>query len=77
MRVDRGFLPLIPVRSNKPILKEKLQEALREIALMEVKAPIKMGEVLIENVLGLDINIIASRDLIEAWENSLFEYSTL
>ncbi|MFX1456206.1 MAG: DUF1667 domain-containing protein [Promethearchaeota archaeon] len=66
MRVDRGFLPLIPVRSNKPILKEKLQEALREIALMEVKAPIKMGEVLIENVLGLDINIIASRDLIEA-----------
>ena len=66
IRVENGFLPLIPVRSDKPLPKERLQEALKEIAITEVKAPIKMGEVLIKNVLGLNTNIIASRDLAEA-----------
>jgi CxxC motif-containing protein len=64
MRVENGFLPLIPVRSDKPIPKEKLDDTLKLIAKTEIKAPIKMGDKLIENVLGLEINIIASRDLI-------------
>ena len=65
MRVKNGILPLIPVRSDKPILKDKLREALKEIAQTVAKAPIKMGHILIEDVLGLEINIIASRDLVE------------
>lgn len=64
MRVENGFLSLVPVRSNKPLPKDKLVETLKEIARKQIEAPIKMGDVLIENVLGLDINIIASRDLI-------------
>jgi len=63
IRVENGFLPLIPVRTDKPILKEKLSEALIEIAKTKVNAPIKMGEILIENILSLEANIIASRDL--------------
>ncbi|MFX0083000.1 MAG: DUF1667 domain-containing protein [Candidatus Hodarchaeota archaeon] len=66
MRVKNGFLPLVPVRSDTPIPKEKLQDTLKEIAKTVVKAPIKMGDVLLKKVLGLDVNIIASRDLIEA-----------
>ena len=66
IRVEDGFLPLIPVRSDKPLPKERLQEALKEIAVTKIKAPIKMGDVLIKNVLGLNTNIIASRDLAEA-----------
>ncbi|MFX0000557.1 MAG: DUF1667 domain-containing protein [Candidatus Hodarchaeota archaeon] len=65
MRVENGFLPLIPVRSDKPIPKDKLEDSLKEIARVEIKAPIKMGDILIENILELNINIIASRDLIE------------
>ena len=65
MRVENGFLPLIPVRSDIPIPKEKLQDTLKKIAQVVAKAPIKMGDILIENVSGLDINIIASRNLIE------------
>jgi len=66
IRVEDGFLPLIPVRSDKPLPKERLQEALKEIAITKIKAPIKMGDILIEKVIGLDANIIASRDLVEA-----------
>lgn len=63
IRVENGFLPLIPVRTDKPILKEKLNEALNEIAKTQVKAPIEMGQILIENILGLGSNVIASRNL--------------
>jgi CxxC motif-containing protein len=66
MRVENGFLPLIPVRSDTPIPKEKLNETLKEIAKTKVKAPVKMGDILIKKVIGLDANIIASRDLIKA-----------
>ena len=65
IRVENGFLPLIPVRSDLPIPKEKLRETLKEIAKIKVKAPIKMGDIVIKKVLGLDANIIASRDLIK------------
>ena len=65
MRVQNGFLPLIPVRTNVPILKDKLRDALKEIAVKQIKAPIKAGAILIENILGSGANIIASRDLSE------------
>lgn len=65
MRVKGGLLPLVPVRTDKPVLKEKLTDILNEIAVKEVEAPISMGDVLIENVLKLDANVIASRDLIK------------
>jgi len=65
MRVEKGLLPLVPVRTNIPILKDKLNDALKEIAIKRVKAPIKAGDILIENILGLGANIIASRDLSE------------
>ncbi|MFW9875797.1 MAG: DUF1667 domain-containing protein [Candidatus Thorarchaeota archaeon] len=54
------------LRSDKVIPKEKLQETLEQIAKKTVKATIKMGDNLIKKVLGLNINIIASRDLIKA-----------
>ena len=65
IRVKNGLLPLIPIRTSQPILKEKLNEVLKEIAVKIVEAPIKMGDVLIGNVLNLGVDIIASRDLIK------------
>ncbi|MHA1281543.1 MAG: DUF1667 domain-containing protein [Promethearchaeota archaeon] len=63
IRVENGFLPLLPVRTDVPILKDKLNDALNIIAQTIVKAPIKMGDILIENILGLGANVIASRDM--------------
>ncbi|MFX1273859.1 MAG: DUF1667 domain-containing protein [Promethearchaeota archaeon] len=65
MRVNNGLLPLIPIRTNQPVLKEKLNDILKEIAVKVVDAPIKMGDVLIKDVLSLGVDIIASRDLVK------------
>jgi len=61
--VENGFIPLIPVRTDIPILKNRLNEALMIIAQTVVNAPIKMGDILIKDVLNSGANIIASRDL--------------
>jgi len=66
IRVENGFLPLVPVRTDKPILRDKINEAIKIIAEKKVKAPIKMGQILINNVLNTDANVIASRDLARA-----------
>lgn len=63
MRVKGGILPIIPVRSNVAIPKEKLFDSMSIINKKVINAPIKMGDVLIKNILNLEINIIASRDL--------------
>ncbi|MBD3256314.1 MAG: DUF1667 domain-containing protein [Candidatus Lokiarchaeota archaeon] len=68
IRVKNGLLPLVPVRTDKAIPKEKLRNVLNEIALKEIEAPIKMGDILLENVLNLEANVIASRNMIKIEE---------
>ena len=63
MREKGGNLPLVPVRTDKPIPKDKLNDTIKEVAQKLIEAPIKMGDILINNVIGLDAHIIASRDL--------------
>jgi len=43
IRVENGFLPLIPVRTDKPILKEKLNEVLNVIAKTKLMHQYKWG----------------------------------
>lgn len=63
VRVKGGKLPVCPVRSKTPAPKGKLFGIARAVAELEVDAPVKIGQVLIHNVCGTDVDIVASRDL--------------
>ena len=63
IQVLNGLLSLIPVRSDIPLPKDKLFDCMKYIANIKVSAPIKMGEIMISNILDLNVNIIASRNL--------------
>ncbi|MEM2636995.1 MAG: DUF1667 domain-containing protein [Candidatus Korarchaeota archaeon] len=54
---------VLPVRASGLIPKEKMIEASKNLANIKVKAPIKMGEVIIKNFLNLGVDIIATRDV--------------
>lgn len=54
---------LLPVRSNKPILKEKLFDCMAEIKKVTVSLPVNMHDVIIENVCGTGVNIVATKTL--------------
>lgn len=63
VRVSGGKLPVCPVRSKTPAPRGKLFDIARAVAGLNVEAPVKIGQVLIHNVCGTDVDIVASRDL--------------
>ncbi|PRX27163.1 CxxC motif-containing protein [Orenia metallireducens] len=62
-KVKGGILPLVPVKTAKPIPKGLLEKAMREIAKVELEAPVKLGDIVIKNVLDTGVDVVATRDL--------------
>ena len=54
---------LLPVRSNKPLPKEKLFECMEVIRATEVSAPVKRYDVIISNICGCGVDIVATKTL--------------
>lgn len=55
-------LKMIPVRTDRPIEKAKLLEAMAEIKKIIVEKPVKVGDAIVSNFLGLGVNLIATRE---------------
>ncbi|WIF93934.1 DUF1667 domain-containing protein [Caminicella sporogenes] len=65
VRIKDGLLNRIPVKTNKPVPKDKIFECMQIINSIEVQAPIKMGEVIIKDILGTGADVVASRSIIK------------
>lgn len=63
VRVKDGILPLVPVKTLKPIPKDLLEDAMVELAKVIVEAPVKMGQVVLQDILGTGVDVVATRDL--------------
>lgn len=61
VKVNNGEIPLVSVRTTKAIPKEKIFDVMEEIKKLEINAPVKVNQVIIENVLGLDSDIISTK----------------
>lgn len=53
---------VLPVRTRAPIPKSKLKEAMQELKSVSVAAPVKMGDVVLKDVAGTGVDVIASRN---------------
>jgi CxxC motif-containing protein len=63
VKINGGILPRIPVRTDIEIQKDKIFEVMEVINSIELTAPVKMGQILAENILGLGVNIISSKSV--------------
>lgn len=63
IRVKGARIPVLPVRATKPVPKKRLLDLALELAKMVVVAPIKAGDIIYKNPLGLGVDIVATRDL--------------
>ena len=52
---------LLPVRSNKPVPKEKLFDCMEVIRAAQVKLPVSRYDVIIPNICGTGVDIIATK----------------
>lgn len=63
IQVDGGDLPMVSVKTDEDIPKGEIFNIMKEIHETNVQAPVKIGDVLIKNVAGTNVNIIATRDI--------------
>lgn len=61
--VSGGSLSRLPVVSSEEIPKKDISKCLEIVYKTEVNAPVCMGDVIIENILGIGVDIVASRSL--------------
>ncbi len=68
VKVQSGELPLVSVRLSAPIPKKYIFDVMKEIRGLQVSAPVKLGDILAADVLGLGCNIIATKHVGKAAE---------
>jgi CxxC motif-containing protein len=61
-----GELPLVSVRLTLPIPKDRIFDVMEEIKALRLEAPVYGGQVMIQNVLGLGSDVIATRSVAAA-----------
>ena len=64
VEIVRGRLKRLPVKVTEPVEKGRILEAARKIHNYQVKAPVKLGQVLIKDILGQKgIDVVACRSM--------------
>ncbi len=62
-RIRGGAWGRVPVKTTGSIPKAMVREVSRAVRGIEVEAPIKMGTVVLANVLGTGVDIVTTRDI--------------
>ncbi|MBQ9035851.1 MAG: DUF1667 domain-containing protein [Erysipelotrichaceae bacterium] len=63
VKIKGGLHDCLPVKTNKPIPKGLLIEAMGQLRNIEVSAPVKTGDVIVENLLNTGADVIATRNM--------------
>ena len=68
--VDGGDYPLVSVRTDAAIPLKSVSDVMKAIKSIKVKAPVRIGDVLIREPAGTSCNIIATRHVNELFGGS-------
>lgn len=63
LAIKGGTLPRLPVIATGEVPKELLRDCLDVVYNTQVKAPVNCGDVLINNICGTGVDIVASRTM--------------
>lgn len=61
LTVMGGTIP-VSVRSSEPVDKDKVMACLRVLRTVEVPSGTKLGDVIVKDILGTGVDIVATRD---------------
>lgn len=63
VRVKNRQGKLLSIKTSTPAPKEKMFAIIEELNRLQVLAPIKIGDVVLRNILGLNVDIIATKNI--------------
>lgn len=61
--VKNGAAPLVSVRTNKPIPKPRLFDAMDLLATVAVEAPIHIGDPVVSDLFGTGVDVVATKNI--------------
>lgn len=61
--VEGGVLPVLPVKTDRAIPKDMIFKCMEEINRIKIKAPISIGDIILENIFNTGANIVATRNI--------------
>ena len=63
VKLTNGTMPLVSVRLTGPIPKAKIMDVMEVIRTASAQAPVRIGDVIIRDVLELGVDVIATRNV--------------
>lgn len=63
VRVTGGELPVVSVKTEQDIPKEKIMDVMNSLADISVPAPVHIGDIILENAAQTGVNIVATKDV--------------
>lgn len=65
VRVSNGTSPMVNVKTEADIPKDKIAACIDALRGIEIPAPIKIGDIVVADVAGTGVNVIAARNIME------------
>ena len=65
VKVEGGVHPVVPVKSSGAIPKGKMFEAVKVLSGIQLKAPVKTGDVALKDILNTGADVIVTRDILK------------
>ncbi|MBU5592937.1 DUF1667 domain-containing protein [Clostridium sp. MSJ-4] len=63
VKVEEGDIDMVPVKTEKDVPKGKILDCIKALKGLKVIAPINIGDVVLENIAGTGVNVIATRKI--------------
>ncbi len=61
--LSHGPLPLLPVRTARPVPKGMLEKCMEEINSVVVEAPVRVGQVIVRDLASTGVDLVATRSI--------------
>jgi CxxC motif-containing protein len=63
VQIERGTLRRLPVRTNREIPKRSIFPCMEVINRVRVEAPVRIGQVIVSDILGTGADVVATRSM--------------
>ncbi|MBR7179739.1 MAG: DUF1667 domain-containing protein [Oscillospiraceae bacterium] len=63
VRVTGGTLPMASVKTASDIPKDRIFDCVRELQAIDIPAPVAIGDVIIEDVCGTGVAVVATKNV--------------
>ncbi|EOC99648.1 DUF1667 domain-containing protein [Caldisalinibacter kiritimatiensis] len=62
VKVNNSVHPVVSVKTSEPVPKEKIFDIMEVISNTEVTAPVKIGDIIVKDILDTGVDIVATRN---------------